>query len=39
MANLDKFSMLVIDPFDKTYNPAKIMLKGSDLEQKYIKSM
>ncbi len=29
---------MIIDPFDKSYNPAKAVHRGSDLEKKYFQA-
>ena len=33
---IDSFSFMIVDPFDKTYNPAKSLKRKSDLEGRYL---
>ncbi|CDW84585.1 nucleotidyltransferase family protein [Stylonychia lemnae] len=36
LSQIDKYSLMIIDPFDRSYNPAKSLLKGFDQEKKYL---
>ncbi|CDW77137.1 poly rna polymerase gld-2-like protein a [Stylonychia lemnae] len=39
LKNLESYSLMILDPFDRTYNPAKSLFKRRDQEIKYLKEL